>query len=180
MVSLDGISTGGRHDLTNYLAALGKSPNVDSRVVAAEASTNGAAAASAASDSGTVDQRSAVHQIVAEYDLHNITPRELSQLVQRLHDSGAISDADRANFSLLRRDLEAANVDPDESIDLFTFLEDRLDELRGQAEDNESSGTGSEAQELARQTASTLAQYDWLVKLDTIRQLGDATVDQQA
>jgi hypothetical protein len=183
MVGLDGIGTGGRPDLTNYLTALGRSPNVGNKAVPTEAIGQADTTTASTSDVAVVDQRSQVQQIVAEYDLHEVTPRDFSELVQRLYDAGAISDADRGNFALLRRELDAAGITPDESVDLFTLVEDRLDELRALAEENKENGTAtaSETQELAQQTATVLSQYEWLVKLDTIRQLGDsATLDQRA
>jgi hypothetical protein len=182
MAGLDGIGSGGRLDPSNQLSALGKSANVDTGTTPAGTNEH-AGATTAATGVDTVQRSTAVQRILAEYDLHDITPREFSELTGRLYDSGAISDADRALFSVLRRELDDAGIDADESVDLFALVEDRLAQLRNAAEDNDFNGsaTDSEIKQLAQQTALTLSQFDWLVKLDTVRQLGDsATVDERA
>ena len=181
MAGLDSIGSGGRPDLASYLAALGKSTNVDGKPTPPEAAERTSSAKNTP-DVETVDPHAAVQAILAGYDLREITPREFSELTQRLHDAGAISDTDRANFTLLRRELDAEGIAPDESVDLFRFLERRLEALRQQAADQQSDDTPiGERRETAAQTATALAQYDWLVKLDTIQQLGEsAMVDQRA
>lgn len=182
MAGLDSIGSGGRSELSNYLSAVGKSGNVDTKTASVDANQH-AGAAKGATDIESGNHRTAVQRIVAEYDLHEITPRAFSELTGRLYDAGAISDADRASFVLLRRELDTAGIAADESVDLFALVEDRLEELSAAAEENDftEAATDGEIKQLARQTALTLSQYDWLVKLDTIRQLGDsATVDERA
>ncbi len=95
----------------------------------AGASSAGVLATADASGSGS---SGSFHEILAHYDVTQITPREFSELVQKLHESGDISDTEAQELALIRVDLDSDNADPDEPIDLLNFFEQKLKSLEQQ------------------------------------------------
>src|SRR5262245_61914725 len=66
----------------------------------------------APADSGGNAGSASFHEILAHYDVTHITPREFSELVQKLHESGDISDVEAQELALMRVDLDGSNADP--------------------------------------------------------------------
>jgi len=76
-----------------------------------------------------------LRQIVARYDVTDISPREFSEMVHQLHQAGALTDQQFQELSLIRLDLDLDGADPDESLDLLDFYADKLRDLREMIED---------------------------------------------
>lgn len=72
----------------------------------------------------------ALREILSEYDVTDITPREFSSMIHQMHKEGLISDDLFGQLSLVRGELDRAGFDADESIDLTAFHEKQLMELR--------------------------------------------------
>lgn len=70
--------------------------------------------------------------ILSHFDVTHITPREFSELVQKLHSAGAIDEAQLRELSLIRGDLDAARLEADEPVDLVEFYAQRLEEQAGE------------------------------------------------
>jgi hypothetical protein len=68
----------------------------------------------------------AARRITAAYDVTNITPRQLSEMLQKLHQAGSLSDQEYQDISGIRADLENAGIGSDERIDLTEFCAERL------------------------------------------------------
>ncbi len=68
--------------------------------------------------------------IVAHYDVTDITPAEFSELIHKLAEAGGLAGAELETLAAVRVELEAEGVDADESIDLVEFYADRLERLR--------------------------------------------------
>jgi len=77
---------------------------------------------------------SAFRQIVAPYRLTDISPRAFSEMLQKLHEAGAISDAEFQELSLIRLDLDLEGIGPDQSVDLLEVYGARLARLRREQE----------------------------------------------
>ena len=75
----------------------------------------------------------AARNVLEKYDVTEITPRQLTEMVQRLLDAGAISQQDFDQLAAIRLDLDVAGIDPDESVDLLQFYRDKVDEARRQS-----------------------------------------------
>jgi len=69
-------------------------------------------------------------EILSQYDVSDITPREFSEMLQSLHASGVITDQQYQDLSTLRAELDAQGIEPDEKIDLVQFCERRLEDAR--------------------------------------------------
>jgi hypothetical protein len=67
-----------------------------------------------------------MREILAEYDATDISPNELSSMVQKLQKSGAISAQDAKDLAAMRVDLDQAGVAPNESINLVDFYRQQV------------------------------------------------------
>jgi hypothetical protein len=112
----------------------------------------------------------AVNQIMADYDVHNISPQKFSEMVQRLHDAGAISDKESRDLSLLRVDLDKAGIPPQQSLDLTAFCSGKIQSAQQQLQANQASATPNPAvqQGLLHSSASMQRRLDWLQKLAVV------------
>ncbi|HEX4148517.1 MAG TPA: hypothetical protein VHY20_06000, partial [Pirellulales bacterium] len=66
---------------------------------------------------------SAFRQIVSQFDIHDISPREFSSLVQQLASQGAISQSDQKELNQMRVELDLSGAQPDEPLDLEQFFQ---------------------------------------------------------
>lgn len=96
--------------------------------------------------------------ILARYDLTDITPREFSQLLDELHQSGLLTDEQFRELSEIRKDLASADVLPQEKIDLLDFYRRLLEKADRLASGDVQGAT-------ARQVADWRRRLDWLEKL---------------
>ncbi len=79
-------------------------------------------------------------EILARYDVTDITPREFSEMVQKLYDEGVLSQQELQQLTTVRHDLDLEGVDADESIDLHDFYT-RLVHRAGREMENHDDGT---------------------------------------
>ena len=96
------------------------------------------------SDGGSLTLASAsgitadLREIVGRYDVTDITPRQFTEMIQSLHQAGAVSDQQLQELSLIRIDLDLEGLDPDESLDLLDFFADKLKDLAQVMDDYQS------------------------------------------
>jgi hypothetical protein len=113
------------------LSALAKQPAAAGAVKPAV--TAGSAPASAPP---AVPATAAMRQILAQYDVTNISPSEFSDMVQKLQQSGAISPQDAKELAATRMDLEQAGIDPHQSINLVDFYRERVQKAQDKFDAN--------------------------------------------
>jgi hypothetical protein len=109
--------------------------------------------------------------VLSHYDVHNISPREFSELVTKLKETGAISESDYQELALVRLELDQQGLDPDGPLDLVKHLEERL-----QTEENELRKLETDqSQPIDRQQAlrDTLRQIEWVQKFDLVNRAAD-------
>lgn len=70
----------------------------------------------------------AFREVLSRYDVRSITPREYSAMLGELRSSGAIDDEQLRLLSLVRLEIDEANLPLDESIDLVEFFSERLEQ----------------------------------------------------
>ncbi len=97
--------------------------------------------------------------ILEEYDVTDITPSEFSEMIQRLHDSGAISQAEFEQMAAIRVDLDAAGIDSDESVNLPEFCSKQLQESQRKGDPD---------------ATALMARLDWMEKFALIQGDSDA------
>ena len=118
------------------------------------------------SETSSSTSNTALREILAEYDVADITPREFSEMLQKMHKNGIISDDEFKDLSLIRTDLEGDQVDPDDSINLVEYYANKL---RKQPEDIDASNlTNNETPPEALRR-----RLDWLEKIALVQSSPD-------
>lgn len=108
-------------------------------------------------------------EIAGRYDLHAITPRQFDELIQELRNGGHLPDDALEELAAVRLEIQRAQLDPDEPIDLIELFHDKLATL---LERLAQSQLGGEEEEPAVEPAAVRAvrrQLAWLERLDTAR-----------
>jgi hypothetical protein len=119
------------------------------------------------SDTSSGANNAALREILAEYDVTDITPRKFSEMLQKMQKNGIITDDEFKDLSLIRTDLESDQVDPDDSINLVEYYANKL---RRQPEDGDASNVSSNepSPEVLRR------RLDWLEKTTLIQSTPEA------
>ena len=102
--------------------------------------------------------------IVSQYDLEDITPRDFSEMLRELRDAGALTDVEYGDLAQIRLEMDAENLDPDDSIDLLDFCRKTI----GRAREAGESKAGS------AMLASMERRLDWLDKVAVLQESPDA------
>ncbi len=71
----------------------------------------------------------AIRNVLQTYDVTEITPKQLTEMIQRLFDVGVITQQELEQLAAIRLDLDLAGIDPDESIDLLQFYRQKVADL---------------------------------------------------
>lgn len=108
------------------------------------------------------DSAEVLREIVGRYDLTDISPGEVSSMIQELRQAGLIDDSQYHELSAIRLDLDAAGIDSDRSINLLDFYADKLAELTDSAE-------GMPASEVTSTVTPVQRLYDWLQKVSLLQ-----------
>jgi hypothetical protein len=103
-----------------------------------------------------------LREIVGRYNLTDISPGEVSSMLQELRQAGLIDDSQYHELSMIRLDLDAAGVDSDKSIDLLDFYADKLEELTDSA-------AGVAASEVTATVEPVQRLYNWLQKVSLLQ-----------
>lgn len=159
-MEIAGILTAGKF-VSSALGQLGKSGQ-------SQETTPGQASEAAATAATAGVTSSALREIVAEYDVTDISPREFSEMLGKLHEAGVLSDQQYQDLSQIRVDLDLQDVDPDETLNLVDFYCDKLRELCGSLDDSDG-GSGSLAAETLPEAVSAQRRLAWLEKLAAIQ-----------
>ena len=119
------------------------------------------------------------HEILSHYDVTNITPREFTALIQQLHDSGEITDADFRQLTRIRLELDQRGVQPDDRMNLVEFFESKLKDCRDHLDAVKAQATPDEAKKLNEKsyTAEAQSQLDWINKFALVHASGADGVD---
>ena len=112
----------------------------------------------------TADARTAaLREILAKYDVTDISPDEFSEMIQKLYESGAISESELQQLAAIRLDLAAEDLDPDSSIDMLEFYAEKVLKLQRRYDD----GDGPPTQD--RQLGPVLRRLDWIEKFALVQ-----------
>lgn len=107
-------------------------------------------------------------QILAEFDVRNISPRQFSQLIGELQATGELEPGDVQELQAMRVQLDADGAAPDEPIDLLSWIRRRLAQAdrAGAAEPSVSETT----QDLTKKLGALHKQAGWVERLDRAHQ----------
>lgn len=110
----------------------------------------------------------AMAEILSRYDVMDISPEEFSQMVQKLFESGTISEQEMQQLAAIRLDLDLDGLKPDESTDLLEFYARRIKKAQGRLSDSDGEAAGG------KQLAPLLSRLDWLEKFALIQSAPEA------
>jgi uncharacterized Zn finger protein len=109
-----------------------------------------------------------VGEILGQYDVSDITPKEFSEMVQKLRNTGCMEEADLRELTQIRSDLDTSGIAADEKVNLLTYYRQRLHTLQSQ-------GSGATESDTAKQSmAGVQRRLDWVQKLATMHEASDA------
>jgi len=104
-------------------------------------------------------------EILKEYDVTHITPRQFSQMLQQLRESGSISEQEYTDLAQIRRDLAEAGVDADEPVDLIDFYQKFIRKLQLM----QALGTAESTDDLQTALQRAEKHLKWLEKISTLQ-----------
>jgi hypothetical protein len=139
----------------------GQRPEVAQRTGARAADTSTARGLSAPPET-------ALRTIMADYDLTRITPQKFSEMLDRLHKGGVLTDEEFTQLSQIRLDLDHEGIDAKESVDLLDLYSQRTQQLTRQ--------TSGQMDDAAGRASLAAAQrrLDWLQKLALVHSAPDS------
>lgn len=104
-------------------------------------------------------------EILKGYDVTHITPRQFSEMLQKLRESGVISEEEYLDLTQIRRDLTEAGIEADEPVDLLEFYQKFIRKL--QLMQSLASTESSDDIQSALQRAER--HLTWLEKISTLQ-----------
>jgi hypothetical protein len=116
----------------------------------------------------------AVGLIMSQYDVTHITPQKYSEMVQRLHSSGALADSEFRDLAQVRMDLDAAGADPEEPVNLVDLYTQKVNAAQAQLQARAKDAGTAEQASLRQNMAGLQRRLDWLQKLSTIHGAPDS------
>ena len=110
---------------------------------------------------------SQVRDILSHYDFQQISPREFSEMVQKLQEAGAVSDGDAKELAQMRMEMDLAQASPDDPIDLVDFFSRKMKDQQNQADNMASKNPGGFDRNAY--LAPTQRQLQWVQKFAAIQ-----------
>lgn len=149
---------------------------------------NSASSADVTTPSQSVDSSSgdlavggsrAFHEIISQYDVTNITPREFTAMIQQLHDAGEINDTEFRDLSRMRLELEQAGAPPEQPLNLVDFFEKKLRDKQSDFQLMQQASLPEDARTLKGDafTSEAKKQLDWVRKFALVHASGADGVD---
>ena len=114
---------------------------------------------------------------IAGYDVHEISPREFSELIEKLYDSGAISRAEFDELKRVRHELDADGFDPSEALDLLVIFKDKLARLGAEPVTDEASLRGNTSEEQNAEAALARQHVNWIYRLAAMQSGRSTSID---
>ena len=115
---------------------------------------------------GGVD--STFREVLSQYDVAEITPRQFSALAQQLFQARGISADDLKELSQMRMQIDQEHPDPDEPINLLEFFGQKLQEQTLAATEQEQAKKPVTAADRAKLTMAQ-RQFGWVHKFGTVQ-----------
>lgn len=161
--------------IKNILARLSDTARLSQHHETADSAARKAVESSGASTGSNSAAPGRLREILAGYDVTNISPKTFSGLLQDLQQSAILPEKDLQELLQIRTDLDRQNVGPDERVNLLEMYSKRVKDAERDAADLEDKLGAAGAQAL---TASLRRRLEWLEKFAAIHTSPDgATID---
>jgi hypothetical protein len=115
-------------------------------------------------DAAAPNATDAWREVLASYDVREITPRQFTKLVGELQSAGVLDEAALNDLAAIRLDLDLSHADPDSPLDLIDFIQDKLQRQERELARLEGRGEPQQALDRGAALSGTLRQLDWLNK----------------
>ena len=166
-MQISGVLTAG-HFVSTALGWLG------TRNEPAEAAGSKPSQTSATQPERAAGTTAAFREILACHDVTDISPRQFSEMIHKLHKAGTLTDQEFQELSMIRIDLDLEGVDPDEHLNLVDFYLSKLRELHRDRADLRDPVDSLSADRPAAVTAAE-RRLQWLQKFALIQSTADST-----
>jgi hypothetical protein len=151
--------------IKSVLSGLSRAASFGRGKAALEATGRQAIEAPPAGSAVATESGSQLRDILAQYDVTDISPQSFSDLLERLRQAGLLADKDYQELATIRLDLDCDGIAPQERVNL---LEIYVKKLRT-AEQDAKEAEGKRGAAAARATSAALRRHvDWLQKLAAI------------
>jgi hypothetical protein len=114
----------------------------------------------------------ALRDIVSQYDVTSISPREFSEMLQRMHQAGVLGDSQFQELSLIRLDLDSEGIGANEKINLVDLYQKKLQKLLSQQQEAAESGNAVAGGAVALEVFQR--RLEWLQKVVMMQSSPDA------
>ena len=161
--------------ISHLLAGASDPTSVGKRNNLVEAVGGGASAAVGQDPAPASERRSAFRRIATQYDVREITPRDFSEMLQKLYEAGVLEEEQWQELAVARLDLDLENIDPDETIDLVDFYTEKLEKLLREQADSEDSPGAAAADRPALKPVEHL--LSWMEKFALIQSVDAVGID---
>jgi hypothetical protein len=108
----------------------------------------------------------AVREILAQYDVTDISPRSFSEMLQKLHRAGVLRDKDFQDLSSIRLEMERDGIDPDERVNLIQLYSRKLRDAQENLEDLRDKGGSLAGTDAV--VAPLRRRLEWLQKVGAV------------
>lgn len=113
-----------------------------------------------------------LRDILAGYDVTNISPKMFSELLQKLQQSGVVSDKDLQELSQVRTDLERDGIGTDQRVNLLDMYSKKLQSAEQDADKLEKKLGATAAQNF---TGSLRRRVEWMAKFAAVHASPEGT-----
>ncbi len=128
-------------------------------------------AASPSNVEGAAENGSPPAEGLDRFDVADITPRRLAEILEQLRQLGVLAAGDYAELAMIRVDLDLSGIDPDEAVNLIDFYGERIARLRGEIETSRSDADRAAAEQ---RLATAHERLHWVSKLAVVQSSPDA------
>lgn len=111
---------------------------------------------------------SALNTILSRYDVTEISPAQFTEMIQKLYESGTISESELQQLTTIRHDLDTDGVEPDESVNLLEYYARKIEKSQQQSADSDAGAAGNQ------RLSPLLRRLDWVQKFAVIQSQPDA------
>ncbi len=153
--------------ILSTFAALSRLASPKPQAEAAAEKTQAAPASQATATTGVSDS---MRRVLAEYDVTRISPRAFSEMLQKLHQAGAVTEKDFQELSVIRLELERDGVAAEEQVNLVEVFGKKLGSLPKAPQNSANTANAPAAKETGE--AALRRRIEWLEKFARVHASG--------
>ncbi len=158
--------------VNSVLSGLSDALSLSKRAEPTEAPQDEASGVKAVQTGSSVAENKVAAEILADYDVTDITPEEFTEMIDRLGRAGLLSDQESRQLAKVRLDLERADIESDDSINLIEFYGKMLGTMEREFASLDPMAAAKSNKQSTLDT--TREQFAWIEKFALIQSAPDA------